>query len=78
MHGSEVDFMIVLCPPGLGPGDMLSLSTPRGLQFTATIPEGTGPGDQMEVGRAQRTWKPGRVNRLSAKSVVRPRRIARC
>ena len=41
--------MLVVCPDGLGPGDLIVVDTPDGRAIEAVVPEGVSPGDEFEV-----------------------------
>ena len=41
--------MIVECPPGVQPGQSMSIATPEGAQLMVTVPAGVGPGGRFAV-----------------------------
>ena len=43
------DFMVIVCPDGMGEGDALLVTTPSGEDAEILVPAGVGPGDEFEI-----------------------------
>jgi hypothetical protein len=49
VEGDGGSFMAVVCPDGVGAGDLIVLATPDGREVEAEVPEGIEPGAEFEV-----------------------------
>ena len=46
---AEVQTLVVVCPDGVGPGELLVISTEDGSEHEVAVPDGTEPGDEFVV-----------------------------
>jgi hypothetical protein len=48
-ESEESEYLLVACPPGVSPGQMVSVSLPDGRDLEVGVPEGVVPGEEFEV-----------------------------
>lgn len=45
----KTETLLIACPEGIGPGELLFVSTSTGQEVEVSVPDGVGPGDEFEV-----------------------------
>jgi hypothetical protein len=45
----EPGILNVVVPPGVQPGSVITVATPKGDQIEATVPGGVGPGQEFKI-----------------------------